>query len=144
MKQVETKIEIGANPEAVWAVLSEFERWPEWNRLMPAIEGPLVEGERVELELALPGRRSVYQKPRITCISPNRELRWYDQVILPQIFSSEHWFRLEPKGSKCVVRHGERFDGLLSIFMGRKTLDQTRQVFALMNRDLKERVEGLA
>ena len=142
-KRVEIEIEIAASPEQVWSVLTDLARWGEWNRIMPAIKGTLAEGSRVDLELALPGRRSAYQKPRITRVSPNQELRWYDQVLHPWIFASEHWFHLEATSRGCLVRHGEQFDGILTALMGTKTLDQTRRIFALMNRDLKDRVESL-
>lgn len=143
MKWIETEVEIAASPEQVWAVLTDFSKWSQWNRVMPAIEGEPVEGSRVELELALPGRRSSYQRPYLMRVAPNHELRWFDQVVIPRIFVSEHWFRLEAAPQGCVVRHGEQFAGLLSIFMGKKSLQQTERIFALINRDLKERVEEL-
>ncbi len=122
-------------------MLADFREWPRWNRVMPGLEGEPVEGGRVELKLAVPGRRTSRQTPRLVRVAENRELRWYDQVLSPRVFASEHWFALEPAPGGCRVRHGERFAGWLAVFMGRKTLEKTAQVLALMNRDLKQRVE---
>ncbi|MCY4497392.1 MAG: hypothetical protein OXC14_08920, partial [Rhodospirillaceae bacterium] len=61
----------------------------------------------------------------------------------PKVFVSEHWFELEPTPNGCRVRHGERFAGWLTVFMGKKTLEKTARIFALMNRDLKQRVEDV-
>lgn len=143
MKSVEAEVEIAASPEQVWSVLTDIEKWYQWNRVMPSLEGDLVEGSRINLELAVPGRRSSHQRPRLVRVTPNSELRWYDQVIWPKIFASEHWFLIEASPNGCRVHHGERFAGLLATFMGRKTLEDTQRIFELMNRDLKERVEEL-
>jgi hypothetical protein len=141
MKMIEAETLIEASPEQVWSVLADFEKWPQWNRIMPGIEGELEEGARVKLTLALPGRRTSYQKPLLTRVTTNQELRWYEKVISVNIFASEHWFRLEATTNGCRVRHGEQFDGFLSAMMGKKTLAETERLFTLMNRDLKERVE---
>jgi len=143
MKRVESEIEVSASPEQVWSVLTDFRKWPQWNRVMPGLEGELVEGGRVELKLAVPGRRTSWQKPRLVRVAENRELRWHDQVLHPKVFVSEHWFELEPTPNGCRVRHGERFAGWLTVFMGKKTLEKTARIFALMNRDLKQRVEDV-
>ncbi len=143
MKRVEAIIQIAASPEQVWAVLTDFAKWSQWNRVMPGLEGELAEGNQVELKLALPGRRTSRQKPYLTRVVINQELRWYDQVFHPRIFASEHWFILNETHNGCRVSHGEQFAGWLSVFMGSKTLKQTEQVFELMNRDLKQRVEDL-
>jgi hypothetical protein len=118
MKMIEAETLIEASPEQVWSVLADFEKWPQWNRIMPGIEGELEEG-----------------------VTTNQELRWYEKVISVNIFASEHWFRLEATTNGCRVRHGEQFDGFLSAMMGKKTLAETERLFTLMNRDLKERVE---
>ena len=143
MKTIEAEILIGASPEQVWSVLTDFEKWPQWNRIMPGIVGELVEGTRVSLKLALPGRRTSYQKPYLTRVAANQELRWYEKVISSKIFASEHWYHLEATANGCRVRQGEQFDGFLSAMMGKKTLVETERLFMLMNRDLKERVEEL-
>jgi hypothetical protein len=143
MKMIESEIVIGASPEQVWSVLTDFEKWSQWNRMMPGIKGELVEGGRVELELALPGRRTSHQRPYLVRVATNQELRWYDKVISPKIFVSEHWFQLVATTNGCHVRHGEQFAGILSTSMGKKTLEQSERLFTLMNRDLKERVENL-
>lgn len=144
MKRVDSEIEIPASPEQVWSVLADIRNWPRWNRVMPRLEGELAEGRVVELELAVPGRRTSRRKPRLVRVADNRELRWRDQVLARQVFASEHWFTLEPTPGGCRVRHGEQIGGWLAVFMGRKTLEQTARVLDLMNRDLKRRVEEAA
>ena len=38
MKMIEAEIVIGASPEQVWSVLTDFEKWSQWNRMMPGIK----------------------------------------------------------------------------------------------------------
>tara|TARA_B100000686_G_C16520809_1_gene827114 strand:- start:435 stop:869 length:435 start_codon:yes stop_codon:yes gene_type:complete len=143
MKRVEASLHIAASPDQVWAVIIDFAKWSQWNRVMPRLEGHPTEGNQVELQLALPGRRLSRQKPCLTRVITNQELRWYDQVFHPKLFASEHWITLNETHNGCRVNHGEEFSGWLSTFMGRKTLKQTKKIFDLMNRDLNQRVEDL-
>lgn len=39
MPTIHTSIDIAAPPEKVWAALTDYERYPEWNPFMRRIEG---------------------------------------------------------------------------------------------------------
>ena len=49
-----SEIEIAAAPEAVWKVLTAFERWPSWNPDVKsmAVQGPVARGSVPEPESA--------------------------------------------------------------------------------------------
>ena len=51
MKEVHSEIQINAAPEHVWEVLTNFERYPEWNPYIVKASGTLVAGQDVHVTL---------------------------------------------------------------------------------------------
>jgi hypothetical protein len=140
--QLRTEIEISASPEQVWAVLSDFERYHEWNPFIPSIAGEMREGSTLRIIVSPPESREMRFTPTLLKCEPERELRWRGVLWFGALFSGEHFFRLLPTddGNTRFV-HGEDFKGILVKFMSR-TLTHTARGFFYMNRALKERVEG--
>ena len=50
MHTLDAGIEIGANPEAVWSILADFDAYPQWNPFLRSIEGELRKGSLLELD----------------------------------------------------------------------------------------------
>jgi uncharacterized protein YndB with AHSA1/START domain len=48
MKELRTEIEIAAPPERVWAVLADFDSYPEWNPFIRRIRGQPAAGSKLE------------------------------------------------------------------------------------------------
>jgi hypothetical protein len=139
VKEIVTQIEIGAPVARVWQVITDLPRWSEWNPLMKASGVPEA-GSRIAIEVALPGRKPVRFKPRITVLQPNVELRWRGHMFVPGLFDGEHGFLLSALGpKKCHLDHFERFNGLLVA----RLLDEKaiRLGFTAMNRALKREAE---
>ena len=57
MRELRSEIEIDAPPERVWAVVTDFAAYPEWNPFIRRISGELREGARLEVRIAPPGAR---------------------------------------------------------------------------------------
>ena len=57
-----TTFAVEAPVERVWEVLTDFDRWAEWNPSVPSIEGEPRVGSTVALTLAMPGRPSAKVK----------------------------------------------------------------------------------
>src|ERR1700678_3100053 len=117
-KTMSATIQIDALPEAVWAVLTDLDRYPEWNPLFREASGQVVVGNRITLRCVHPANgRLMTVRPRITAAGPGTELRWVSS--LPGIISGEHRFTLTPEGGGTRVEQSEIFGGLLSVFSGR-------------------------
>ncbi len=141
MKRIETAVDIAALPSAVWAVLTDFAAYPDWNPFIRRLQGEAKAGARLDVTVQPPGRRAMTFKPTVLSAQPNRELRWLGRVLMPGLFDGEHVFRIEPRTPGCRLHHGETFNGLLvPLFAG--ALAQTEQGFVAMNEALKRRVES--
>jgi len=141
MRELRREIEIDAPPDRVWAVVTDFAAYPEWNPFIRRISGELHEGAKLEVRIELPGARAMTFKPTIRAVEANRELRWLGRLVVPGVFDGEHSLRIEPlDGARCRFLQSERFTGLL-VGLAKGTLTKTEAGFEQMNTALKARAE---
>ncbi len=139
--EIRTEVEIAAPAAQVWRVLTDFPRYPEWNPFMSAVEGDLVEGNRLRVTLTAADGSEWREKPTIIRVQPERELRLSRHMLFAGLFDSEHFFQLQSRDGATVLVHAGNFGGLLLSYMGR-TVTQRARGFVGMNQALKKRVEA--
>jgi hypothetical protein len=98
LRELRSEIEIDAPPERVWAVVTDFAAYPDWNPFIRRISGELREGARLEVRIEPPGARATTFKPTVRAVERNRELRWLGRLLVPGIFDGEHSLLIEPVG----------------------------------------------
>ena len=137
---LETRTEIDAPPDRVWAALTDFAAYPEWNPFIPRLEGSATSGSRLRVTIRPPGSRAMTLRPRVTISEPDRHFAWLGHLGLPRVFDGEHEFILEPNGrGGTSFTQRETFRGLLVPFVG-KVLERTRRGFEAMNQSLATRM----
>lgn len=142
MVRLETKIEINASAERVWAVLMAFPAYERWNPFIRSIEGGPIVGERLKVLIEPPGGKALRFEPRVLVVEPEIEFRWQGRVLFPGLFDGQHYFVLEKLAEKKVLlHHGERFSGLLLPFLKSAIEGPTRQGFIAMNEALRHEAE---
>ena len=143
MKELTSTVEIDAAPPTVWAVLTDFASYGEWNPVEISMKGRPVEGTVLEHTSRLPGKKPMTFRPTIITAKPNKELAWKGKVLVPGLFDVVHRFLLEPLPEGGTRLHQrEQFRGVLVPFVG-ATLRETRAAFDLANAAIKRRSEGL-
>jgi hypothetical protein len=140
--EIETQIRIEAPPARVWAVLTDFAAFPEWNPFVREISGDARPGARLRIQIHPPARSAMRFTPTVLRAEANRELRWKGKLLLPGLFDGEHVFRLRRDGEGTRFEHSERFSGLLVRFMPASLWRATRLGFEAMNDALKTRAEA--
>ena len=116
-----SELEIPAAPEAVWKVLTDFERWPSWNPDVKSMsmQGPLAVGSEFEWRAGPGTITSTIQR-----VEPPRLIAWTGRTLGIRAI---HFWWLEPRDAGTFVRTEESYDGLVARVLRRplqKTLDR--------------------
>lgn len=144
MDEIRTSVDVDAPPAAVWAVLTDFERYPEWNP-RTRITGEPTEGARLAVAPGPEAGRSPTFRPRVLRAEPDRELRWLGHLYVRGLFDGEHSFRIEDRGDgRSRLVQSEQFSGVLAGLVTRFIGADTEDGFHAVNEALKARVEELA
>ena len=143
--KIDHTVEIDADPATVWAVITDFDAYPEWNPFVVEASGRVEVGERLINRMQPPGGKAMTFKPTVTEVDPQRTFEWLGRLGIPRIFDGRHRFELHPTADGGTrLQHSEYFNGLLVRAM-RTSLDTTTKAgFEAMNAALKTRAEALA
>jgi uncharacterized protein YndB with AHSA1/START domain len=137
--QFETSIDIDADPSAVWAALTDVERWPEWTASMTEVvrldEGPFSLGSKARI-----------RQPKLPVVvwevvdlEPERAFSWTSKAP-GTITRAEH--RVVPRpGGGVDVTLTVRLTGLLAPIVWLLTSRVTRRYVRMEAEGLKQRCE---
>ena len=144
MKRIRTRHLIARPPIEVWAVLTDFKAYAEWNPLNVWAEGEARAGARVRMRFVDAGGgkgKVIAQTVTITALEPERRLAWVGHI--PLLFTGRHIFELEPSEGGTALVHGEDLSGLVPLTFSRERLDRQRAAYEDFNRALERRVMAL-
>ena len=142
MRTIHTEIGIDRPAGTAWAVLADIDRWAEWNPFAKA-RGRLAVGERLEVEITPPGKKTMTFRPTVVAFEPGREFRWLGHLGFAGLFDGEHGFRVAAQDpGRCRFEQFETFRGVLVGPILWLAGDATRRGFDAMNRALKARAES--
>ncbi len=145
MKELRSEIEIAASARQVWAILTDFASYPQWNPFIRRARGNLLVGERLEVMMQPSGAGGMTFSPTVLTAQADRELRWIGHLFVPGLFDGEHIFTIEPLGTGRVrFTQREIFTGLLVPLLTPMLDSDTRRGFEEMNKALKARAEQTA
>ena len=136
-KYIRTAVDIAADKETVWNILTDFEKYAEWNPFIKSVSGEVKEGNRIKVTL-----QGMVFKPRVLSFIKNSEIKWLGHLWFKGLFDGEHSFHLsENSDGNIRFEQNERFKGIL-VKLFAKSLDRdTKKGFEEMNQALKQRAE---
>ena len=141
-KTLQTQLDIESSEEKVWAILTDFPAYPQWNPFIKMISGEARAGATLDVHIQPPGQKGITIHPKVLSAVPGRELRWLGHLLIPGIFDGEHHFLIQPTAAnKVSFVQEELFKGVLVPFTN-KMLAHTKQGFQQMNEALKRRAEA--
>lgn len=142
MRQVYTEIEINAPAETVWEILTDLEKYREWNPFIRESAGKAVLGCGLTCRPQFSGGPIMTFHPVVSRVEPYRIFAWKGHVLFPGLADGEHIFEIEPLGKNRVRHiHRQEFRGLLIPLVWRRMYKRTAQGFISMNKALKKRAE---
>jgi len=135
-KEIRTEINIRTTPEKIWTILTDFEKYPQWNPFITSIKGQVEQGNKIQVRIEPPNGKGMTFNPTVITKDKNKELRWLGKLLFSGLFDGEHKFELIDNGNGTVTfRQSEKFTG---IFVWMFNPEKTRQGFTEMNKKLKE------
>ena len=146
---IHTETEIAAPAETVWAVLTEFDAYPEWNDYT-RIQGEAEVGARLAVAPGPEAGRMPTFRPEVLRAGPladgtGYELAWLGHLYVRGLFDGEHSFRIEALGDgRCRLEQAASFSGLLVGPISRLFGDDTEANFRAVDEAVKTRAESLA
>ena len=142
--EIHSETTIEASADEVWAVLSDFGSYGEWNPGMESVQGEATVGTRLTIRFALNGGRVMTMRPTVLVAEPARELRWLGRLLMPGLFDGEHRFTIEEREpGRVTFMQDERFRGLLVPFLRKMIEVDTLATFHAVNEALARRVAEL-
>jgi len=139
--RTETTAHLDAPAHEVWAVLTGFGSYAEWNPLFTAVNGELAEDERLAVTRTHTDGRPRRLRPKVLHVSPARRIQWLHRLGPGGLLDREHYLVLEPQKDRTTrLIHGERVTGVL-LPMAAGRFDGAAEELEAMNTALAERVK---
>jgi hypothetical protein len=136
-KEITTEIIIHASPEKVWAILTDFKAYPNWNPFIKSVDGDVHVGNKIKVRLD-----GMVFKPKVLAFETNKEIRWIGRLLFPGLFDGEHTFLLIDNGDGTTsFIQRETFNGILVPLFHKKLDTDTKAGFEAMNKKLKVEAE---
>ena len=131
---------IDAPRDRVWATVTAFASYEEWNPYVTSASGAASEGGELNLRLEAPGSSAEDVTVKVLTARFERKLRWEDRFVLPGLRDEEVTIRVL-KLTPTSVRLFEtvRMEGLLAPFAD---LDPTLHGLEQMAEALERRAEA--
>jgi hypothetical protein len=138
-----TEIDIEATPDVVWDVLTDLDRYADWNPFITSSSATLEVGETMVNVMQAPGGKAMTIKPRITELENEKTFEWLGSLGFRGVFDGRHRFEIHPATTGTRLMQSETFSGVL-VRLLRKALDtKTKAGFEAMNVALKTRAESV-
>ncbi|MEQ9518768.1 MAG: SRPBCC domain-containing protein [Parvibaculum sp.] len=140
MKTFSDEINIATDPAAIWAVLTDGARYPDWNPEVVRVEGTFARGVTLTMYRNKEPRRSPVT---VADFQPGRLLVLTSSGGMPSsLVKAKHTFTLTPVGEgETRVAQRLEFAGMMAATLIRTMPDQT-PAMREVNRALKAVIEG--
>jgi len=142
LKENRNEVIIEATSNQVWDVLTDLEKYAEWNPLLYRGKGEVKLGETIVVD-AKTATKDMNFVCKVTMVEPLKEFAWKFHVIHPILFSGVHSFQIEPMSEKQVkFIDRESFKGLLLPTQSKDLTTNGLNAMIEMGEALKKRVEN--
>lgn len=132
-------VEISVPSHKVWAVLTDFAAYPEWNPYV-AVRGAASLGSKVQWAYSRQKVKRVWTSATITEFDPFNAIAWSFRI--GWLFRLEEEFRIQPTRSGTRVTHSVRCQGIIAQ-LGKRSLKKTFVgVIAAANDGLRRQAES--
>ncbi len=141
---IHTEIDIDAPAQRIWEILIDFASYPEWNPMIPRIDGEPRVGATVRFRIRV-GKITVPIDAEVVVADGPHELRWVGPARpwMRRVASGSHYYRLVDLGDgRTRLEHGEEFTGPIVPAHWARGESAMARGYASFNRAIKRRAEA--
>jgi hypothetical protein len=107
---------VDAPRAAIWSLLTEFDRYDEWNPYITRARGDASVGSTIELGFREAGDDT--EVGTVLIVNPFRKIEWRTRVVAPGVLDREQIFRVLPlEAGQWEVVQEVRIEGVLAPFV---------------------------
>jgi hypothetical protein len=141
-EEIKTELIINVTPDKIWAILTRFDNYPNWNPFIKSIRGEVKVGNKITARVEPPGAKGMTFKPKVLAYETHREIRWIGHLLFPGLFDGEHKFELIDNGNGTTTfKQSEKFRGVLVPIFKKMVDNNAKKGFEEMNNKLKDLAE---
>jgi hypothetical protein len=142
--KLEHRLGVKAPAAVIWEILADVPAWPQWTTIYSRASGVIGFGERLKLELALPGQPPQAIEPVIFQWEPNEVIHWR-MKSMAGLIENVRFLEIETLSETgCIFSNGEIYGGLMgpsgSAVKQRRVI---RRGFTALGEALRDRAEAL-
>ena len=137
--RVEVHTHLEGPADKAWEMLSDLDRFKNWNPFIIEAGGIVEPGEQLNVSIQLPGRKPQTFRPTVTSVADGRGFEWLGSLLTPGLFDGRHRFELIPSDEGTTLVHSEEFSGVLTPLLT-SILGPTEAGFRAMNEALAREV----
>ncbi len=142
MRELRTGIEISAPLTEVWSILTDFDKWKDWNPISQA-SGVASLGSKLSVTMSGDdGKDGMTYTPMVTKLEEPKSFRWRGKMMAGFLFTNDKVFELEEIGSGTRLIHSEEFSGILVPMFWSKLNKGVPPMLESMNDALKTLAEN--
>ncbi|WP_327139493.1 SRPBCC domain-containing protein [Nocardia sp. NBC_01327] len=140
---IDNSVEIDAPAELVWQVLTDVDKYGEWNPFVPSCQTTLEPGTPIDMQVRLGGKNPRKQREFIYSHTPGKEFS-YRMKPVPGLLRSQRQHILTPLDDGRTLYESHFYiAGPLNPLVGGLFGGAMRQGFGGMTDGLKKRAESL-
>ena len=154
---IETSIEISASPDKVYSILTDFDKYSDWNPFIIESKKDTIEliaNKTVLTNKMLPNPESpnntITFKPTVTIVNKDDEFEWLGTLLCRGCMDGRHNFKIESTDdnkTKVTLYQSEKFAGCLIIScfccLNALLINDAKRNFTAMNEAIKKRAESM-
>jgi hypothetical protein len=140
--KIEHRVGVPAPSTVIWDVLSDLDRWGEWNPLYPEISGLLRIALKLRIKETFPGAPPKVITPTVIDWVPNAQIIW-GHAEVGGLVKRIRYIEIEQydeTDTACILSNGEIYDGLLGPRVAKPIRKRLKHGFETLNHAIVDRV----
>ena len=143
MRELRAAIQISVPIDQVWRILTDFDRWADWNPMVTQASGSASVRSKLNITMRGPASKGAMKyQPTVLEVNPPKNLRWRATMMGGLLFTNDRIFELKEKNGGTEFINIEKFSGLMVPLFWNKMNQFVVPMLEKMNAALKDRMEA--